>query len=181
MRGLRPSAIPTTEAIKMVYAGAEPLLFDNVVPRTPSGKVELVSEVLGQRYGAFLPGYRPVQSSYPLTLITPASDKRITSTFGGLEASAATPILEMHPSDAAQRGLSDGAHVRVWNDLGEVILPLRITSKVRSGVVCSEKGAWLRTSLNGQTVSALAPTHKADLADGACFNDARVEVAAFGA
>jgi anaerobic selenocysteine-containing dehydrogenase len=181
MRGLRPSAIPTTEAIKMEYAGTEPLLFDNVVPRTPSGKVELVSEVLGKRYGAFLPGYRPVQSSYPLTLITPASDKRITSTFGGLETSAAAPMLEMHPSDAAQRGLSDGAHVRVWNDLGEVILRLRITSKVRSGVVCSEKGAWLRTSLNGQTVSALAPTHKADLAEGACFNDARVEVAAFGA
>jgi hypothetical protein len=49
---------------------------------------------------------------------------------------------------------------------------------VRSGVVCSEKGAWLRTSSNGQTVSALAPTHKADLAEGACYNDARVEVSA---
>jgi hypothetical protein len=36
----------------------------------------------------------------------------------------------------------------------------------------------LRTSSNGQTVSALAPAHKADLANGACFNDARVEVEA---
>lgn len=178
MRGLKPSAIPITEAIKMEYAGAEPLLFGNVTPRTPSGKIELLSETLGKRYGYFLPAYRPLQSSYPLTLITPASDKRITSTFGGLETSDATPILEMHPSDAAQRGLSDGAQVRVWNDLGEVILPLCVTDRVRSGVVCSEKGAWLRTSVNGQTVSALAPTHKADLAEGACFNDARVEVAA---
>jgi hypothetical protein len=49
---------------------------------------------------------------------------------------------------------------------------------VRPGVVSSEKGAWLRTSPNGQTVSALAPTHKADLADGACYNDSRVDVAA---
>jgi hypothetical protein len=57
-----------------------------------------------------------------------------------------------------------------------VFLPLRISARVRPGVVCSEKGAWLRTSCNGQTVSALAPTHKADIADGACFNDARVEV-----
>ena len=39
------------------------------------------------------------------------------------------------------------------------------------------EGAWLRTSPNRQTVSALAPSHKADLADGACFNDARVDVA----
>jgi anaerobic selenocysteine-containing dehydrogenase len=67
--------------------------------------------------------------------------------------------------------------VKVWNDLGQVFLPLRITAAVRCGVVCSEKGAWLRTSPNGQTVSALAPTHKADLAEGACYNDARVEVA----
>jgi anaerobic selenocysteine-containing dehydrogenase len=65
----------------------------------------------------------------------------------------------------------------VWNDLGEVYLPLRITSAVRPGVVCSEKGAWLRTSSNQQTISALAPLHKADLAEGACYNDARVEVA----
>jgi hypothetical protein len=37
----------------------------------------------------------------------------------------------------------------------------------------------MRTSDNGQTVSALAPTHKADISHGACYNDARVEVAAY--
>jgi anaerobic selenocysteine-containing dehydrogenase len=71
--------------------------------------------------------------------------------------------------------------VKVWNDLGEVHLPLRVTDAVRPGVVCSAKGAWFKTSDNGQTVSALAPATKADIAEGACFNDARVEVAAFGA
>jgi anaerobic selenocysteine-containing dehydrogenase len=134
--------------------------------------------MLGARYGAALPAYRSLASRYPLALITPASDKRITSTFGGLGANDATPILEMHPADAAARGLVDGSQVKVWNELGQVFLPLRITDAVRSGVVCSEKGAWLRTSSNGQTVSALAPTHKADLAEGACYNDARVEVSA---
>jgi anaerobic selenocysteine-containing dehydrogenase len=84
----------------------------------------------------------------------------------------------MHPDDARARGLADGVTVRVWNDLGEVRLPLRITDAVRPGVVCSLKGAWLRTSDNGQTVSALAPAHHADLAGGACYNDARVDVAA---
>ena len=49
---------------------------------------------------------------------------------------------------------------------------------VPPGVVCSLKGAWLATSANGQTISALCPAHHADLAEGACFNDARVEVAA---
>jgi anaerobic selenocysteine-containing dehydrogenase len=178
MRGLRPSRIPTNQAIKMEYDGAEPVLFGNVLPKTPSGKIELLSQTLGDRFGALLPSYRPVVSDYPLTLITPASDKRITSTFGGLAMSDATPVLEMHPDDAGKRGLTEGAWVRVWNDLGEVLLPLRITTSVRPGVVCSEKGAWLRTSPNGQTVGALTPTHKADIADGACFNDARVDVEA---
>jgi anaerobic selenocysteine-containing dehydrogenase len=177
MQGIRASHLPIDRALSMEYSGEEPVLFHNVLPRTPSGKVELESATLGARYGAALPAYRPLASSYPLTLITPASDKRITSTFGGLAVNDGTPVLEMNPADAAARGLADGSFVKVWNDLGQVFLPLRITGAVRPGVVSSEKGAWLRTSRNGQTVSALAPTHKADLADGACYNDSRVEVA----
>ena len=69
--------------------------------------------------------------------------------------------------------------VRMWNALGEVHLPLRVTDAVRPGVVCSEKGAWFRTSDNGQTVSALAPAHTADVCEGACYNDTRVEVERF--
>ena len=178
LQGLRPSELPLDRALRMEFGGAEPVLFANVWPQTPSGKIELQSCALSERYGAALPSYRPLTSNYPLTLITPASDQRITSTFGGLAANGATPVLEMNPDDATERALIDGMWVKVWNDLGEVFLPLRITRVVRTGVVCSEKGAWLRTSSNGQTVSALAPTHKADLAEGACFNDARVEVAA---
>jgi len=176
MQGLQPSRIPTGRALRMEFSGAEPVLFATVQPRTPSGRIELLSESAPTGPAGTLPAYRPVVSDFPLTLITPSSDRRITSTFGGLAASDAPPPLEMHPQDAARRGLTAGEEVRVWNDLGEVLLPLRITTGVRPGVVCSEKGAWLRTSRNGQTVSALAPTHKADLADGACFNDARVEV-----
>jgi anaerobic selenocysteine-containing dehydrogenase len=84
--------------------------------------------------------------------------------------------LEMHPDDATERGLSDGVLVKVFNDLGEVFLPLKITKKVRPGVLYSPKGAWFVTTENQQTVSALAPTTKADLCEGACYNDTRVEV-----
>jgi anaerobic selenocysteine-containing dehydrogenase len=178
MQGIRASQVPLDRALRMEFSGEEPVLFQNVSPRTPSGKVELESATLDARYGAALPAYRPLASLFPLTLITPASDKRITSTFGGLAVNDSTPVLEMNPADAAARELVDGSFVKVWNDLGQVFLPLHITAAVRPGVVSSEKGAWLRTSRNGQTVSALAPTHKADLADGACYNDSRVEVAA---
>ena len=152
-------------------------MFKNVFPKTASGKVELVSPYLDQKYGAALPSFRPVTSRFPLMLLSPASDQRVTSTFGGVLDEEETPTLDMHPDDANRRGLRDGQRVRVFNELGEVRLPLRVTDRVTPGVVSSLKGAWMRTSDNGQTISALCPTHHADLAEGACYNDARVEVA----
>ncbi len=159
--------------------GEEAVLFKNVLPKTSSGKVELASGYLAERYNQRLPEYRPHRSPYPLILISPASNRRVTSTFGGLKQSDGTPPLEMHPEDARARGLRDGMTVKVWNDLGEVHLPLKITDAVRPGVVSTSKGAWLRTSDNGQTVTALVPGHHADLCEGACFNDTHVDVAAF--
>jgi anaerobic selenocysteine-containing dehydrogenase len=112
-------------------------------------------------------------------LISPASDKRISSTLGDLASSRAAPVLKMNPGDAARRKLATGTDVRVWNDLGAVILPLEVTDAVPPGVVASEKGAWLSTSRTGQTISALVSAdQRADLAEGACFNDTPVEVGA---
>ncbi len=175
--GVRPSRIPTDRALAMTAGGEEFVLFKNVFPATASGKAELASPYLEQKYGARLPRFLPVESRYPLALISPASDRRITSTFGGVDGDAPPP-LEMHPEDARARGLRAGMRVRVWNDLGEVRLPLAVSDAVPRGVVCTLKGAWLRTSDNGQTISALCPAHHADISEGACFNDARVEVAA---
>ena len=179
--GVRPSRIPTSAA-RMMAAGNEPLvLFENVSPGTPSGKVELASDWLASRWGAAarIADWRAPEAALPLRLISPASDKRISSTFGGLEGSLHAPKLLMHPADAAERGLRSGDEVRLWNDRGEVMLPLLVTDAVRPGVVASEKGAWLCTSRSGQTISALVSADmRADLADGACFNDTNVEVAA---
>ena len=175
--GIRPSRIPTDRALAMTNGGDDFVLFKNVFPDTKSGKVELASPYLEQKYRARLPRFAPVSSGYPLALISPASDRMITSTFGSVSHATAPP-LEMHPDDAAARGLADGARVRVWNDLGEVHLPLKVTDVVPRGVVATLKGAWLRTSDNGQTISAVCPAHHADISEGACYNDARVEVAA---
>jgi anaerobic selenocysteine-containing dehydrogenase len=175
--GVSPSRLPTDRALAMTVKGEDAMLFKNVFPNTASGKVELVSPYLEKKYGARLPSYRTLSSTFPLSLITPASDQRITSTFGGTTSNDGIPPLEIHPDDARPRGLRDGQQVRVWNELGEVQLPLRITTDVPRGVVSSLKGAWFRTSDNLQTVSALAPATHADLCGGACYNDARVDVA----
>jgi anaerobic selenocysteine-containing dehydrogenase len=135
---------------------------------------------LAQRWGpaAVLPEWRERHAPpYPLMLISPASDKRISSTLGDLAGSRKAPPLLMNPEDADQRSLEHGSQVRVWNDRGEVLLRLAVTDAVRPGVVASEKGAWLATSPTGQTISALVSADlKADLAQGACFNDTPVEV-----
>ena len=182
LQGVRPSRIPIDGALQMKGADGKPLvLFENVFPATPSGKIELKSEALATRWGvqALLPEWHEGHADYPLRLISPASDKRISSTLGGLPGSRRAPPLLMHPEDAARRNLASGSEVRVWNERGEVMLPLKLTDAVPPGVVASEKGAWLATSRTGQTISALVSADmRADVAEGACFNDTRVEVAA---
>ena len=135
MRGIRPSEIPVEEALRMSAADGRPLaLFDTVMPATPSGKVELVSDTLAERWGseARLAGYRPRTATLPLSLISPASDKRISSTLlgqGGKPGEA--PPLFVNPIDAAARGLEKVKRVRVWNELGNVVLPLIISDAGR--------------------------------------------------
>jgi len=179
--GVRPSRISREHALQMKGPDGKPMvLFDNIFPATPSGKIELKSEALAKRWGAtaLMPTWRERPATYPLMLISPASDKRISSTLGDLAGSRRAPRLLMNPRDAERRSLAHGAEVRVWNELGAVILPLDVSDDVPPGVVASEKGAWLSTSRTGQTISALVSADmRADLAEGACFNDTLVEVA----
>jgi anaerobic selenocysteine-containing dehydrogenase len=109
---MRPSEIALDSAFQIKGKDGLPLvLFDNVFPATPSGRIELHSDSLAQRWGeaARLPNWRERTSDYPLMLISPASDRQISSTLG---FAVATPRLMMHPSDAAARGLSQGTEVR---------------------------------------------------------------------
>ena len=127
LAGVRPSRIPTRKALQMTGPDGNPMvLFENIFPATPSGKIELKSETLAERWGAaaVLPDWQERDAAYPLMLISPSSDKRISSTLGGLAGSRQAPPLLMNPADAARRDLPHGIDVRVWNDRGDVILPL---------------------------------------------------------
>jgi hypothetical protein len=48
---------------------------------------------------------------------------------------------------------------------------------MREGVVSIPKGAWRKSSRNGRTATALCPATTNVVGGGACFNDARVEIA----
>jgi anaerobic selenocysteine-containing dehydrogenase len=165
----RGFAVPAT--------GAAPIQFLDVFPRTADRKVHLVPEELDREAPAGLYGFRddPATLRFPLALISPATNRTISSTLGQLHRKAVP--LAIHPQDAAARGLRDGDRVRVWNDLGEVVCDLRITRDLRPGVVELPKGLWSHNTANGATACAVAPDTLTDLGGGACFNDARVEVA----
>ena len=53
----------------------------------------------------------------------------------------------------------------------------RVDDRIAEGVVCIPKGAWNKSSLNGRVSTALSPATVNEVAGGACFNYARVEVA----
>ncbi len=158
--------------------GTAPVQFVDVFPNTPNRKVHLCPEELDAEAPGGLYHYLPdpATTAAPLALISPASGKTISSTFGQL-IRRQVPI-EIHPDDAAARGIRDGDAVRVYNSLGEVRCRARVTDEVRPGVASLPKGLWSQHTLNGATANALVPDTLSDLGGGACFNDARVQVAA---
>jgi anaerobic selenocysteine-containing dehydrogenase len=154
------------------FPGPTPVQFKTAFPQTPDGKIHLTPSGLGKTPYQ----YRPVHSErFPLALISPATSKLITSTLG--EFNLPELWLTMHPADAAPRAIADRDEVRVFNDLGEVVCRVRLSERTRPGVVSMPKGAWRKAARNGRTATALCPADVNDVGGGACFNDARVEVA----
>jgi anaerobic selenocysteine-containing dehydrogenase len=162
----------------LAEAGDAPVQFVDVFPPTSDGRIHLCPPELEREAPEGLYAFQPDPATErcPLALISPSSDRTINSTLGELPRPDAR--LQIHPADAAARGLGDGEMVRVFNELGEVRCPLSVTSAVRSGTVSLPKGLWRRSTANGCTGTALVPDSLTDLGAGACFNDARVQVAA---
>jgi anaerobic selenocysteine-containing dehydrogenase len=175
LQGRRASELSPEEVIDMSDANP-PGLLRGLPPATPSGRIELYSEALEEQCGLGLPRYRALDAPRRFILVTPDSERRINSTFGGVSGHENDLVAQMHPDDAGSLSLHDGEAVNLHNEQGEVHLPLQLCDRVRPGTICVPKGAWLRGSPTGQTVNALIPGHRADLAGGACYYDCTVDV-----
>lgn len=149
----------------------EVVQFGTVWPKTADRRVHLAPPELGP--------FRvrsATNDRYPLVLLTPASERLINSSFG--EFNLPDPRVLVHPDDAAAREIADGASVRLFNDLGAVEIRARVSDEVPPGVVSMPKGVWRKSTGNGFTATALIPDDVGEIGGGACYNDARVEVAA---
>ena len=157
--------------------GPAPVQFVDVFPNTPDRKVHLFPAALDASTPLGLYRYQPDPETarHPLTLISPASERTISSTLGELRRPDVK--LLMHPDDARARGLEENDTVRIFNDLGEVHCALTVAPSIRPGTVSLPKGIWRRNTRNQLTGTALVPDTLTDIGAGACFNDARVQVA----
>jgi anaerobic selenocysteine-containing dehydrogenase len=157
------------------YEG-RPIQFQTVWPLTPDQKADLFPSHLEAEAPAGLYGFQPdpATAAFPLTLISPASERTISSMLSELPRPEVR--LLMHPDDAGARGLVNGDAVRIFNQLGEVRCNLSVGGWIRPGTVSLPKGLWRKHTANGYTATVLAPDTLTDLGGGACFNDARVQV-----
>jgi anaerobic selenocysteine-containing dehydrogenase len=160
--------------------GTAPIQFVDVFPRTPDRRVDLFPDALEREAPLGLYTYQPdpATAEWPLALISPSTEKTISSTLGELLAKPA--VLTINPADARDRGIAQDDEIRVFNGLGEVRCLAEVSPIVRPGAVSLPKGLWMRSTANGSTANALAPDTLTDLGAGACFNDARVQVERVG-
>ena len=169
------SALRDTGSAPPPWDGA-PVQFVDVFPNTPDRRIHLFPGDLDAEAPLGLYGYQPDPATdrFPLALISPATERTISSTLGELPRPEVRLLL--HPDDAAARHLEDGDEVRVWNEQGEVRCRVQVGAWVRPGTAVLPKGLWRRQTGNGYTGNVLVPDSLTDLGGGACFNDARVQV-----
>ena len=174
--GALPDAVRDKLLDRGVTDRARPVQFGDTFPRTSDGKIDLLPDALERQAPEGLYRFRadPDLDRYPLTLVSPATDKTITSTLGELRTRLAR--LQIHPHDAESRDLSTGDIAPVFNDRGEIHCAVTVNPDVKRGVVSLPKGLWRRSTMNESTANALVPDELTDLGEGACFNDARVEI-----
>jgi anaerobic selenocysteine-containing dehydrogenase len=150
---------------------------------TPSGQVELYSEQLAALGLDPLPGYTGVQDDGgwgerdgALNLISPAAQHFTTSSLANqanLLKREGTPFVEIHPDDAAARGIDHGMTVRVENGRGWCDLRAVVTDGVRPGVVAAPKGRWNQYS-DGRNVNWTTSDALGDFAGQSTFHSNKV-------
>jgi anaerobic selenocysteine-containing dehydrogenase len=148
---------------------------------TPNGKVQIDAPGVG------VPDYvppaegasSPLAARYPLAMISPPARNFLNSSFvnvDSLREAEREPLLEMHPDDAAARGIADGTLVEVFNDRGRYHCRARVGVRARRGVVNGLGVWWRKFGVKGTNVNELTSQRLTDIGRAPTFYDCRVEV-----
>jgi anaerobic selenocysteine-containing dehydrogenase len=151
---------------------------------TPHGKVVVNAPGLG--VPDYVPPYesaasaRALAARYPLAMISPPARHFLNSSFvnvKSLRSIEGEPLLEMHPDDAAARGIVDGVMVRVFNDRGCYVCKAAVGARARPGVVNGLGVWWRKLGAAGTNVNEVTSQRLTDIGRGPTFYDCLVEVA----
>ncbi|NMM18679.1 MAG: molybdopterin oxidoreductase family protein [Rhodoferax sp.] len=154
---------------------------------TPSGKCEFFSARLAAQGLDGLPDHVPNHEAfnssplYPLAMISPPARNFLNSSFvnvKSLRELEGEPLLEMHATDAAARGLQSGDGVRVFNQRGVYRCKVEISKRARPGVVNGLGVWWRKLGLDGTNVNQVTSQKLTDLGRGPTFYDCLVQVEA---
>lgn len=151
---------------------------DGVYP-TPSGKVEFFSTALAQRGLDAMPVFRAPRESRRhaapgmLEFLPRKSGHFMNSTFANHPGHRQMQVetldrLEMHPDDAAVRGIGEGDAVTLRNERGTLRLHARLSRRVQPGVVAAALG-WNKYGEDGGGVNQLTSQRLTDLGGGPTF------------
>ena len=152
---------------------------------TASGRCELHSAALA-RAGDGLPDHVPnheaggSSAAYPLAMISPPARHFLHSSFvnvQSLRSIEGEPLLEIHPDDAAPRGIRSGALVEVFNERGRYHCQARVSERARPGVVNGLGIWWRKLGPRGTNVNELTSQQLTDMGRGPTFYDCAVQVA----
>jgi anaerobic selenocysteine-containing dehydrogenase len=117
---------------------------------------------------------------YPLALVTPKTHLFLNSTFANQarqHSAQPEPTVVVHPEDARERGIADGARVRVHNDRGEFTCAARVSDDARRGVLVAPMGWWNRDYEGGRSGQTTTSQRVTEEGHAPIFNDNRVELA----
>lgn len=160
---------------------------------TPSGKIEIYSLTLAANPDPYGLGFIPPiptwiesdapPSDYPLSLCTPKSRARTHSIHGNQPGLARVDPdnVWLHPSDATARGIKDGQPVRVFNQHGATVLPVKVTDRIAAGVISIKEGAWFipdDTGVDTQGCANVLTVDRPSPCGATTYNSNRVQVEA---
>ncbi|MFH2039555.1 MAG: DMSO/selenate family reductase complex A subunit [Chloroflexota bacterium] len=140
--------------------------------KTETGKIEIFSPFLYKQnepdeipaIPKYIPEWEgvsdPLRKKFPLLMVGGHSMQRSHSTFDNVDylQHAHVQCIEINLTDAESRGIKNGDKVRVFNDRGTVIVPAKVTPRIRPGVTCIPQGAWFTPDENGDDIRGCTNT-----------------------
>lgn len=156
---------------------------------TPSGKCEFYSaRMLADGLDplpAYIAPYESVRSApelakdYPLAMISPPARNFLNSSFVNVQSLRSTegePHLDIHPFDAAARGIAHDDMVRIFNARGSFVAKARVTDNTRTGLVVGLSIWWKKMASDGKNANEVTSQKLTDMGRAPTFYDLLVQV-----